>query len=379
MKPVPAIVYIITKLELGGAQKVCLTLFKELRTARYTTYLISGPHGPLVPHIAQDPHALLLPAFARAHHMSLRLKQEIRAFIDLVKVLRSLRKKHSVIAVHTHSSIAGILGRWAALCAGVKVRIHTIHGFGFHPHQSTVLYSCFLFIEWITALITSHFVCVSAADQDTGQKFLPAFKQRSSIIRAAIDMAPFKELPNSLDKAENTWIIGSVACFKKQKNLFDLLQAFEYIYRIHPYSRLELIGDGTLRPAIEEWIRTHDLSSVVKLHGWQKEVVPLMKQWHCFALTSLWEGLPCAVIEARCLKLPVVSYHTGGIPEVIFHEKNGLLYPQKEWQALAEGILQLQNDPLKYRSLAQYKDNLEPFANEYMLQQHALLYQQLFR
>jgi len=376
MKHTPAIIYIITKLDLGGAQKVCLTLFKGLRSVKYSTYLISGPQGPLVKHIQDDPQAYLLPTFSRTHHMAIQIRQEIRAFFDLIKVLRKLRKQHKNIAVHTHSSIAGILGRWAAWCAGIKTRIHTIHGFGFHAHQSMMVYTIFYLVEWFTSFITSHFVCVSQADQKTGVALFPFFKKKSSVIRAAIDMSSFPEI-RQLTTADDIWIIGSVACFKKQKNLFDLLKAFEYIYHIHPYSRLELIGDGDMRPAIEGWISERNLGSVIKLHGWQTEVLPIMQRWQCFALTSLWEGLPCAVIEARRLQLPVISYNTGGIPEVIFHNKNGLLYPQKEWRAFADGIIELQNDPLKYRALRCYPDNLESFANEFMVKEHVLLYEQL--
>ena len=53
---------------------------------------------------------------------------------------------------------------------------------------------------------------------------------------------------------------------------------------------------------------------------------------NAFILTSLWEGLPCAVIEARLQKLPVLAYDTGGIHDVIFNGSNGFLYTPKEWQ-----------------------------------------------
>ena len=54
-----------------------------------------------------------------------------------------------------------------------------------------------------------------------------------------------------------------------------------------------------------------------------------MMTWHAFVLSSLWEGLPCAIIEARLLKLPVLSYNTGGIHDVIINGENGFLYKQR--------------------------------------------------
>ena len=55
------ILYIITQLELGGAQKVCLSLFEKLRDRNATTFLIAGPHGPLTQKVTDNPHVDLIP------------------------------------------------------------------------------------------------------------------------------------------------------------------------------------------------------------------------------------------------------------------------------------------------------------------------------
>ena len=102
-----------------------------------------------------------------------------------------------------------------------------------------------------------------------------------------------------------------------------------------------------------------------------------MQHWHLFALSSLWEGLPCALIEARLLKLPIVTYNTGGISDIIFHGVNGLVYPQKHWQQLAQGILLLAQDDILYATLAHYPDNLQAFTRQEMIKRHETLYQQL--
>ena len=110
------VVYIITKLELGGAQKICLSLFHALRTAQ-TTFLISGTQGVLVDTIKDLPNVILLDTLKREASV-LAVAQELKTFIQLIQTLKKLKKEHPTIIAHTHSTKAGILGRWAALVAG---------------------------------------------------------------------------------------------------------------------------------------------------------------------------------------------------------------------------------------------------------------------
>lgn len=375
------VVYIITKLELGGAQKVCLSLYDALQQSTVLdSTLISGSEGTLVPRVAQKSNVILLDSITReVTHKN--IWGEIQSFFTLTSTLRTLRKKYPVLIVHTHSTKAGLLGRWAAWCAGVKNRIHTVHGYGFHDHQSKLIWFSIYFLELITSFITTHFICVSSKDVKTGLKLFPHFSQKHSIIRAAIDWHQFvkparKHAPLA---SHEPFIVGTVACFKPQKNLFDLLRAFETAYHREPRLRLEIIGDGSLRYDIEDWILRHNLNNVVTLHGWQDRVSPIMKRWHAFVLTSLWEGLPCAIVEARLLKLPVISYDTGGIHDVIQHQKNGLLYEQKDWQGVANGMISLAQEQQLYTTLQLHQDDLTDFRTESMVQEHIKLYKQLMR
>jgi glycosyltransferase involved in cell wall biosynthesis len=274
------------------------------------------------------------------------------------------------------------VGRWAAFFAGIKQRVHTIHGFAFHPYQSWFAWLPIYLIELCTSFVTTHFVCVAAADVKVGMKLFPHFGSKHSIIRAAVDWKHFYQparIVTNFPENVEPFIFGTVACFKQQKNLFDLLTAFAHVHEQNSATRLELIGDGHLRPAIEAWIVQHNLEKVITLHGWQQNVVPYMTRWHAFVLSSLWEGLPCAVVEARLLKLPVLAYNTGGIKEVISDGDNGFLYGQKDWRSLATGMLDLtKNSPL-YTKLQKHAEYLEDFNDQNMSRHHAKLYEKLLK
>ena len=372
------IVYIITKLELGGAQKVCLALFNGLTQSGHTALLISGAQGALVEKVQHNSFVYLLPTLTREITLN-GFYNEFKNFIQLTTHLKKLKKEYPNLIVHTHSTKAGLIGRWAGFFAGIKNRIHTVHGYAFHPHQNKIIWLGIYSLELLTSLITSHFICVSSADMHTGVKLFPNFKKKYSIIRAAIDWDTFQpQEPAIISNEKNKFVIGTIACFKKQKNLTDLIQAFNKAYKENKSLRLEIIGDGILRPELEQLIQSYHLTDVVILHGWQNNVAPLMLSWNAFALTSLWEGLPCALVEARLLKLPVLSYNTGGIHDVIIDGKNGFIYKQKDWQSLAQGILKISTNKELYQKLRNYPENLTDFNNRTMVKKHINLYSQLF-
>lgn len=318
------VLYIITKLELGGAQKVCLSLLKGLHNSGKNALLISGIEGSLVKDLINSPSVILLKNLKREISLSYFF-QEIKNFFELINEIKKIKKKYPNLIVHTHSTKAGLIGRWAAFFAGIKKRIHTIHGFGFHPYQNKLVWFATYFLELITSLITTHYICVSSEDVKIGRKLFPKFEKKHSIIRAAIEWDKFyaasKIVPSINEKEQ--FIFGTVSCFKKQKNLFDLLKAFKKVNEKNKNCRLEIIGDGILRNSIEEWITQNNLDNYIILHGWQDNVAQFMINWNTFVLSSLWEGLPCAIIEARLLKLPVLAYDTGGIHDVILQGENG--------------------------------------------------------
>jgi len=357
------VLHIITRLDLGGAQKVCLLLVEGLRSQGIPTKLVSGTTGELTSYVTKTPGVLLLKEFQ--HPVSpLGLFTDARCFIRLISIIRKLKKEHPCLIVHTHSTKAGIMGRWAAFFAGAKKRVHTIHGYAFHKHQNKLSTFFIYLCELITSFITTHFICVSSVDVKKGVHCFPLFRKRHSIIRAAVNWQQFFQpgySGNPFPKQDETFIFGTIASLKKGKNLFELLKAFELVHQYNPHTKLEIIGGGVLQPSLEKWIHAHKFNKVVTLYGWQHQVLPIMKRWHCFSFSSLWEGLPCTVVEARLQKLPVVSYRTGGIPDVIMHGENGLLYKQRDWKGLANGMLTISKNRCLYDKLQAYNDKLGDF------------------
>src|ERR1051325_654308 len=141
----PKVFHVITKLELGGAQKVTLMTLERLPRDSYELALITGPEGLLVDWAKRIPELtrIWIPSLVR----EVRPVQDVLTFLKLWRLFRRERPH----LVHTHSSKAGILGRWAAKLAGVPCVFHTAHGFGFSDFQRPLVRRLYVWLERATA------------------------------------------------------------------------------------------------------------------------------------------------------------------------------------------------------------------------------------
>src|SRR5690242_3528434 len=156
--------HVITKLELGGAQKVALLTLERLPRDRYELCLVSGPEGLLVD------WANRIPYLTRVWNKW--LVREVRPLKDALTLLTMWRLfwRERPHIVHTHSTKAGIIGRWAAKLAGVPLIFHTVHGFGFNDYQRPAIRNVYVLLERFTSKITTKLFMVSYANADKAEK-----------------------------------------------------------------------------------------------------------------------------------------------------------------------------------------------------------------
>lgn len=128
------------------------------------------------------------------------------------------------------------------------------------------------------------------------------------------------------------FVLGHIGRFSPEKNHFFLLDVFNEFHKNHLKSKLLLIGDGQLRPEIEQHIKQLNLMKAVVLYGTCTEVPQLLLAMDAFIFPSKYEGLGISAIEAQCSGLSV--YCSDGIPEEanisdLFHRING--YVATNW------------------------------------------------
>jgi len=159
-------------------------------------------------------------------------------------------------------------------------------------------------------------------------------------------------------------LVGSLGRLDPQKGFEFLIEAAARVVTEAPNVRFAIAGDGTQRKQLEDLIHSLGLQEYFRLIGFRSDSADFLAALDICAISSLWEGLPLALLEAMQLSKPVVATVVGGIPEVIQDHVNGLLVPARDTGKLASAILELVRDPkLAFRLGAAAPAAAEPFCD----------------
>ena len=354
MTPLP-VVHIITKMELGGAQQNTLFTLAHLNRECFRPYLITNNEGILVSEAMAlaGVKTFLLPELIR----EINPLRDISALLKIRGILKALKENDSAMIVHTHSSKAGILGRWGARLAGADIIIHTIHGFGFHDHQSSPIRTFIMLLEKVTAMITDKLIAVSKANiqKGTEQGIFPV--RKAILIRSGIELEDFNRVKiNKGDKkkelgvAQNLSLVTMIGCLKPQKAPLDYVEVAHQVLQEQD-AHFILVGDGILRKKVEKLVTTLGLGERFKLLGWRRDIPEILAVTDIFVLTSLWEGLPRVLPQAMIMGIPIVATKVDGTPEAVTNGVNGFLIEPRDVKGMTAKILYLLDNPGKARDL----------------------------
>ena len=166
-------------------------------------------------------------------------------------------------------------------------------------------------------------------------------QKKSYVIYNPINMNSFvgKALNTSKEK-----IIVSVGRLEVQKNQIMLIEAFNEIRKKYDDYKLIIYGEGPYRKQLEDKINELNLSSYVLLPGNKKNIFDEISKAELFVLSSNYEGMPNALIEAMCLGLPCISTRVSGATDLIQDGVNGLLVDVGDTNDLTSKITRLIDD-----------------------------------
>jgi len=375
LSPSIRVLTVITRLELGGAQRVVLHTASHLDREAFEVGLAWGPGDVL------DDEAR---AFDDVEKFEISdLVRPVAPLKDLraLAVLRAAIARFRPQVVHTHSSKAGVLGRLAARMEHVPIVVHTVHGFGFTPLQSPVKRAAFFRAEKLAARWTDHFVAVSGANRDRGVELGLWRPDQVSVIRAGIDLERFRAggdgsaSRRQLGIADGAPVVTQIGNFKPQKAPLDFIEAAAQIANDVPDVRFVMVGDGPLRGEAQARAAELGLSDRVIFCGWWDDVPGLLAATSVSVLSSHHEGLPCSVVESLAAGVPVVATAVDGTPEVIRPGVNGELVAPGDPAGLAAAILAiLINDERRRLMVAAAADGLDDFDRDHMVRELEELY-----
>lgn len=290
-----------------------------------------------------------------AHAFGMRGGWDVTAVVRLIQFCRRWRPD----VVHTQLSRADWIGRPLARAIGVPVisTIHNVHSRMYGAEFTPLVARLGLACDRLSAKFATRFVAVSSGvRRDLEAQGVPA--DRIVVIHNGLNLdhrpaaAPRDVVRRAWNVTPEEIVVGTVALFKAQKGLSFLVEAARLAIAANPRIRFVHMGDGPLRDDVVRQIAEAGLGGRFLLLDRVPDPLKLLLGLDIFALPSMWEGLPIALLEAMSAGLPAVGTAVSGIEEVIEHDRSGLLVPPADAQALADAILSLASDPVARRRLA---------------------------
>ena len=328
---------------MAGAGGVALQGALALDPDRYEVVIVAGGGGRLL----DEARASGLKVVMVDH-----LRPEIAPGDDRqgLRELKTLMRRERFDVVHTHSAKAGTLGRLAAHAVGVPLIVHTFHGFPFHQVQSWPRRATYIQIERSLGRFTDVFLAVgpAVAAEAVTRRIAPPDRVRT------IGVAVASATPTATggDRAEarrllgippGTRVVGTVGRLDYQKAPEDFIEAIAHIGRPDVFGIW--IGDGPLRLDAEHLVERRGLVGRFSFLGERCDVPLLLPGLDIFAMSSRYEGLPCAVVEAMTAGLPVVATAVNAVPDVVVPGETGLLVPPGRPDVLGRAIGHLLEHP----------------------------------
>lgn len=291
--------------------------------------------------------------------------EDLRALWQLYRIFRT----KCFTIVHTHNPKPGLLGQLAARMARVPIVLNTLHGFYFHEHMTSATRTFYITLEKIAAKCSDVILSQNLEDIDTAIREGICQPPRISFLGNGIDVTRFD--PNNIvcdavqrkraemRLPEDVQVVGFVGRLAaKRKGFFDFLAAGQQIVKRMPKVRFLIVGDtdygrpDAVSPVVakEYGIWDHCL-----FLGWRSnEELPLLYAlMDVLVLPSLFEGIPRTIMEASAMGVPVVASNVRGNREAVEHNRNGLLFPLSNVQALTDAIVKLLTDREKAQRMGE--------------------------
>lgn len=376
MKPRIRVLQLITT-TIGGAGEHVLMLAAGLDPAQYDVTVSFSPGCPLDKEFYQ--------AGLKVIPIEMRRTGGLTRSATAYNQLRRLLTASQFDIVHTHTSVAGVIGRVAAKRADVPAVIHMIHAYAGHERIPQPKRKAYLMIERWLDRYTTHYVAGSDYIRTYGID--QSIMRPDKITRIYYALRQDHILPKNdpaayrakLGIPENSPVVGAVARLEPQKGLLYFIQAMPTVLQHIPAVHFVISGDGPLREALYAAAEQQGVSSCVHFTGWESEVGQVLSSLNIMVTPSLWEAFGIVNLEAMAYGIPVVASRVGGIPEVVCDGKTGLLVPSADSGKLAQAIVDLMSNQERAHQMGAYGREwaAQHFSASTMLKGHEQLYRTL--
>lgn len=284
--------------------------------------------------------------------------ENLRAFTKLCSVFQNMPQ---IKLVHVHTPVAAFVTRLSSR----RVRftgqmLYTAHGFHFYHGASVRNWLVFYPLEAFAARYTDGIITINREDFHHAGRFrLKPNGHVHYVPGVGVDILRYSYQGDLVRQAVRTELgIGTddvvmtcVAEVNDNKNHIQLLRALTIVREQCPSIRLLVIGEGSRRGQLEEYVRYHGLGKNVSFLGRRDDIPRLLTASDIAALASLREGLPRFLMEAAAAGLPFVCTDIRGTRDIVTDGLNGYLVPIGDHHRTAQRIARLAGDALLRREM----------------------------
>lgn len=344
------VLQVITALDVGGAERVILELANGLKAHKNigVAYLLNQTK-------LKDQYVDL-----DISYFWLGVKKgKVTSFAKAIKSLDKIINQYDVKIIHAHMFHSLILS------LAVKTIFHKNVRIVFTSHN----FEGFSFLRKIIIKSTKKLRNVDIVFSQTQHPEL--LSKNFIVIPNGINIV---ESPKRKHKKKPFTFI-TIGRLEEQKNHKLLIEAFSKISDTD--SHLWIVGDGVLRNELIGLIKKKNLESRVKLLGIRKNIHDLLNDSDCFVLSSLWEGMPMALLEAGISGIPIVTTNVGAISEVI-NSEYGYIGSIESISPMMQHVLDNYDEALNKATKFKWQVNIK-FSSEVMIKKHIDLYSNLLK
>jgi glycosyltransferase involved in cell wall biosynthesis len=339
--------------QVGGAERLLLSILGRLDRANFDPVLICPEPGPLLKMglklgVAAETVCVLDARFTwRPDHLLRYLKSFARVVLDLRKKVIGIDPD----LIHANSVRAGLVVTAATLGLKKQVVWHIHDLLPHHPFNSLI--RAVALLSRRTRMIA---VAQASADRFTGS--FRSLKKRVRVIPNGVDLKTFRPDPTTrqairseLHLGADEPVIGIIGRLTPSKGQLELLHAFKRVVREFPAATLLIAGAPAFNREYEyaellkQTASEPGTSNRVLMLGARDDVAVIMQALDLLVVNSSSEACCLVVLEAMACGVPVLATRTGGTPEIIEHGRNGLLIPLRDEDALATAIMELIREP----------------------------------
>ena len=252
-----------------------------------------------------------------------------------------LLKDEGIQIVHAHGSRAASNVLFPVRKLGLPL-IYTAHGWSFHDDQSFLVKTMRAWSEKMICHFADEVICVSQSNADTGKN---VFGLKSAVvIENGVNLDRFnpnfryEDLRTAFGFNNSDFVVGFIARCTKQKNPLVFLEAIKLAHHNNAQIKGLFIGEGDMDAEVDAFIESNQMREYIYRSPFRTDVPELLNCIDVYCLPSLWEGLSIALLEAMAMKKAIVATTTDGTIELINHEKNGLIVPFNDANAVAKSF-----------------------------------------